>query len=121
VTAESHFPPERRAEAKARIAAATPGPWAWTDWQDQRSYAVKHDGGLTAEGEFLSGALVSLTAKDDGEPDGWIVAGQNTVDGVFLSGRAADAHFIKDARADLPDAIAEIERLERVVAELRAK
>jgi hypothetical protein len=110
--------PEQRSAARARCSAATPGPWEWTDWEDEKRYAIRHDDGLTSEGEFLSKSLVSTGVRNDDCPDAWIIGAMETVDGPFLIGDTVDAAFIKHARADLPAALDALDAADERVAEL---
>ncbi|HEU4641258.1 MAG TPA: hypothetical protein VFS44_02305 [Gemmatimonadaceae bacterium] len=90
---------ERLAEIKQRADAATPGPW-WT--RDHGNHPPN----------TLSG--VSIFAPPDARPfKGNLVAFTGTAD-IYEDGQR-DAAFISEARTDVPDLVAEIERLHALI------
>ncbi len=125
-TSGSSFPPERRAAARARCGAATSGPWS--------SYLSDGEVLCFASGKpAVAGEVVHVWLRGEPEPDEYglcdamsesIAAARylscrwDTTTGESLSPeeyvplRPADAVFIATARTDLPDALAEIDRLE---------
>lgn len=90
-----------RAEAiRSRCEAATPGPWKWTPQEEE----VERDGTV----EKVTGAQIeSIFTFDTGE--GYYGVENN------------NAEFIAHARTDLPDALAEIERLTAQVETLQGE
>lgn len=108
---EFRFPPERRAAAKARCEAATLGPWetcdygVLTSWEYHRT---KKAGTPAKAGKY--------TQKPMKLP---VVLTTCPLSAFPMLRRNCD--FIATARTDLPDALAEIERLEAEVAALRAQ
>jgi hypothetical protein len=100
---------QRITEMKSRIDAATPGPWSWDECpQHDRAWGKA----MYALGWFDNGTPVSIILPD-------------TVDSVdhetwsLLFVVPDDADFIAHAREDLPDALAEIERLKAENDDLR--
>lgn len=81
--------PERLAGIRARVEAASPGPWC------------------TDESEIYQGTEYIAGAE-------WIGDTCRT----YGDGGRADAQFIAAARTDVPDLLAEVARLQRRVAEL---
>ena len=90
--------PERIAEIRARVEAATPGPWAWCPY---KMYLLADN------------AMVC----DSGEPE---------EPGVRMRGAGArlpinqNADFIAHARQDIPELITIVERQAAEIAELKA-
>ena len=86
----SEWTTERHAAVKARCDAATPGPWA-----------VRKFRGMTVSVAGDGVPVVSLNWDESGD--------------IALELSAANATFIAEVRADLPDAMAEIERLGNIL------
>lgn len=97
--------PERLVEIKARAAKATEGPWEWFA-EDGPSKYFPGDSGLRKVGGepwkdyVLTGDAVGAAGS------GWINAEQE------------DMEFIAHARTDVPDLVAEVEKLRAALDEL---
>lgn len=90
---------EELAEIEARAAKATPGPWVVAPWDGD-------------EGN------VRLTVTVGPDAGGWMVAdGDWHGPGDAPHDREANAAFMAAARADVPALLAEVRRLQGVVAE----
>lgn len=90
---------ERLAEIKARAEAATPGPWEPFEWYHS------DDGGWAAVGPHH----VDVDGYEPDEP------------GSLIHERATlDAAFISAARTDVPDLVAEVERLRELISDIEA-
>lgn len=89
--------PERLAEIKSRAEAATPGPWE----AELQEVEVDHDG---TEYPYTGAWVPRACPWEDG--DGYVHMDD------------ANAEFIANARQDIPDLLAEVERLREHVATL---
>jgi hypothetical protein len=95
----------RLEEIKGFAAAATPGPW--TVGRDEREDAAT----LRAQPRFANGCNPDVAGKPFGDP----------IDVIVPFGRAySDARFIARAREDVPDLVAEIERVRRLAESIVA-
>jgi hypothetical protein len=92
---------DRLDEIRARVEAATPGPWEWDDSEWHRGFYAQEGRPLgdRSIGELSAGDIDVLRAHIDEE---------------YLTGRLADAAFIAAAREDVPWLLAQIRRLRRI-------
>jgi chromosome segregation ATPase len=86
----SELTPERLAEIKARAEKATPGPWTAT-YEESDQWTSITGAGLFDGGHWMVCPEVATTEGEPGE----------------------DSDFIAHAREDVPDLMAEVERLQR--------
>lgn len=88
--------PDRLAEIEARANAATKGPWEVHDGNSWRRIGVQ-----------FGGSVIEPIKQRDGHPD--------------LHARREDLELAAHSRADIPDLIAEIRRLNSIIDDLRPK
>lgn len=107
----------RVAQIKARCEKATEGPWCWeATGEKSNDYAVGT--ATTPDGKPVSGRLVVTDDPDTGHwLDDEIIRRHLVGEG---EGRLADADFIAHAREDLPWCLAQIERLQKRIANAEA-
>ena len=84
---------------RARLKAATPGPWEWTD-------------------ESGTGRRETLSTL--GESPIAVLMPEYDVDGAYIEATPDDATFITHAPQDIADLLAEVERLNRHIDDLVA-
>lgn len=108
--------PEQLAEIRARVEAATPGPWEW-EMADQQGSLL----GLGTKGAALMEGAVLGCERCEAcmeTPPGEL--GENSTRRCCWP-RPADAEFIAHARQDVPDLLADREDLQRQLAEVTAR
>jgi hypothetical protein len=97
--------PDRLAEIRDRAQAATPGPWRTHD-------TYVHDGGYCMT--VLSGDGNST------EPRAWLPTFSNATGSPMARNVEADAEFMAAARQDVPELLAEVDRLTAELAKAQA-
>jgi hypothetical protein len=102
---------EELAAMRARVEAATPGPWRST-WDEIKSPPERYDDDEVA----VESAATALSG--DGNELKRMVVGTTYYDGVNLAIRRPDAAFIAAARTDIPRLLDEVERLRALVTQL---
>ena len=99
---------ERLAAIKARSEAATPGPWFWNSYSGIFSAICEVSGTEAPKCERIDHDDDRCTPSVAHVPPSY----GDTATGLH----AADADFIASARTDVPELVAEVERLQACVA-----
>ena len=111
--------PEWLAEIKGRCEAATPGPWVTRDSSRNRGDFAVPGGRFLADrpdDTIFSWSIQGGCPDDPGE--GWSVLHADVAEGTIVP-ELADLDFVAHARRDLPELVAEVERLTAELNELR--
>lgn len=120
-----HLTPERERAIRARESAATKGPWRWFGNTKFKSiYLATVNRGRVIIMDFVRWGMEGAQPRFHPQDSGFMVPVSDLVRyevdyrGEITDINCPDAEFLEHSREDIPQLLAEIDRLRAMVAEL---